>query len=79
MNKAQEKIMMQKAQEYANKQGDAEYESSLEDFIEGFKQAFALYNVEKQSEQYCEHAVTDQKTLRCTCCEECGEILDVLD
>jgi len=32
-----------------------------------------------QSEQYCEHEVTDQKTLRCTCCEECGEILDVLD
>lgn len=79
MDKAQEYIMMQKAQEYANKQGDAEYESSLEDFIEGFKQAFALYNVVDQNEQYCEHAVTDQKTLRCTCCEECGEILDVLD
>lgn len=36
-------------------------------------------DVEGQSEQYCEHAVTDQKTLRCICCEECGEILDVLD
>jgi len=38
-----------------------------------------LHFVVGRSEQYCEHAVTDQKTLRCTCCEECGEILDVLD
>lgn len=48
-------------------------------FINGWNQALSIANVVGRSEQYCEHAVTDQKTLRCTCCEECGEILDVID
>lgn len=30
---------MQKAKEYASKQGDMEYESSLEDFIKGWEEA----------------------------------------
>lgn len=47
--------------------------------LEAQEEILRLLDVVGQSEQYCEHAVTDQKTLRCTCCEECGEILDVLD
>lgn len=34
---------------------------------------------EGDGEPYCDHAVTEQKNLRCTCCAECGEILDVID
>jgi hypothetical protein len=31
-----------------------------------------------RSEQ-CAHTSTDIRTLRCNCCNDCGEILDVLD
>lgn len=34
---------------------------------------------ELKEEAVCDHAVTESKSLRCICCEECGEILDVLD
>jgi hypothetical protein len=27
----------------------------------------------------CEHDISSEKKLRCVCCDECGEILDVLD
>jgi len=36
------------------------------------------YNVVGRSEQ-CAHTSTDIRTLRCNCCNDCGEILDVLD
>ena len=73
MNKKQEKVMMQKAHEYASKQGDMEYESSKEDFIEGYKQAFALYHVVERSEQLvCPHQGTrtpnEEKTGKCRQC-----------
>ena len=49
------------------------------DLVEKLVKNCSIPDVVGRSEQYCDHAVTDQKTLRCTCCEECGEILDVLD
>jgi len=52
---------------------------NLERILDDYERELRLSNVVGQSEQYCDHAVTDQKSLRCTCCEECGEILDVLD
>ena len=41
-------------------------------------QALRIHNVVGQSEQ-CAHTSSDIKTLRCNCCNDCGEILDVLD
>ena len=52
---------------------------NTEKLIEELNEQLRLHFVVGQNEQCCEHAVTEQKTLRCTCCEECGEILDVLD
>ena len=54
-------------------------EQKLEEYHQAKLKLLGIDSVVGQSEQYCEHAVTEQKNLRCTCCAECGEILDVLD
>lgn len=41
-------------------------------------QALCIHDVVGRSEQ-CAHTSTDIRTLRCNCCNDCGEILDVLD
>ena len=53
-------------------------------FIDGYNAALTklkllgIGDVVGQSEQ-CAHTSTDIRTLRCNCCNDCGEILDVLD
>ena len=42
------------------------------------KEALRIHDFVGQSEQ-CAHTSSDIKTLRCNCCNDCGEILDVLD
>lgn len=66
MNEEQKKIMMQKAKEYASKQGDMEYDSSLEDFIAGWEQAFALYNVVGGSELLCDKCNREKQLQKLT-------------
>jgi len=46
--------------------------------LDAITKALSLGGVVGQSEQ-CAHTSTDIRTLRCNCCNDCGEILDVLD
>lgn len=46
--------------------------------IDGYNLALRIHDVVGQNEQ-CVHTSTDVRTLRCNCCNDCGEILDVLD
>lgn len=41
-------------------------------------QALRIHNVSGQGEQ-CAHTSTDIRTLRCNCCNDCGEILEMID
>ena len=52
----------------------------FEDVVE-FAEKYYKYKLENcsTSKQRCDHTVTEQVKLRCTCCVECGEILDVID
>lgn len=40
--------------------------------------ALCMQAVVGQSEQ-CAHTSTDIRTLRCNCCNDCGEILEMID
>ena len=46
--------------------------------VEVLTEQLRLAGVVGRSEQ-CDHTSTDIRTLRCNCCNDCGEILDVLD
>ena len=63
MNEKQEEQMIKAAHKYwADESGSYEKEEIMVDaFVEGYKQAFALYNVVLQSEQ-----------LKCLCCDGTG-------
>lgn len=51
-----------------------ELQKVLCDFVESLHQ----HDVVEQSEQ-CAHNSTDIRTLRCNCCNDCGEILEMID
>lgn len=64
------------ASKYVDEKSDTD--GFYDAFIAGYEAALRIHDVVGRSEQ-CAHTSTDIRTLRCNCCNDCGEILDVLD